>query len=148
MSNLLDLRGLQVVLLQDDVDVREPVATFLRISNAVVLIADDISQACRHMEAHAPEAFIVDLAVIGALQVPQQVRASHPGSQIAMVAMSASPKDHCHAKHAGFDAFVPKVDLQQLSSTVQYVGQCGAWRTAQTTHQSRGWGAVPATSSK
>jgi DNA-binding response OmpR family regulator len=128
MNHLPDLRGVQAVLLQDDVDVREPVATFLRISNAVVLIAEDIERACRHFEARAPQAIIVDLAVIGALEAPRQVRGTHPDSPIAMIAMSTSPKDHGHAKNAGFDAFVRKGDLQQLSATLKYVADCSAWR--------------------
>jgi hypothetical protein len=45
-----------------------------------------------------------------------------------MIAMSTSPKDHGHARNAGFDAFVRKGDLQQLSATIKYVADYGAWR--------------------
>lgn len=115
------LQGLRVVVVDDDGDARDLLATVLLQRHAVVFVAESAAEALELVQRELPDALISDIAMpeedgymlIGRVRALPEERGGKTTS-IAVTAY-AGRADRKRALDAGFDAHLPKpVDIDTL----------------------------------
>ncbi|MBX3192768.1 MAG: response regulator [Labilithrix sp.] len=108
----LDLEGVRVLLVEDEVDTRDVLAMSLRRLGADVVTAADAETAVQVFDAFDPNILVSDIGLPFAdgRELIKRIRASEGGTDVAALAVSgyASSDDARRALDAGFDAHVPK----------------------------------------
>jgi PAS domain S-box-containing protein len=110
----VDLRGLQVLVVDDDPEVRDLVATALKRVGAQVRTAGSASEALADVGSHPPSVIVSDLEMSGGdgYQLIRRLRALAPehGGTIPAAALTAhvSAEAVRRALEAGFQRHVPK----------------------------------------
>jgi CheY-like chemotaxis protein len=117
------LEGLRVLVVDDEDDARELMATVLRHRGAVVTVAGDVSAALQAFSLSQPDVLVSDMAMPGrtGLDLARELRA-RPTTTAAMVAVSGftSPEEIERALDAGFDIHVAKpLDAEDLVRAVR-----------------------------
>ncbi|AKJ00610.1 PAS domain S-box-containing protein [Archangium gephyra] len=108
------LHGRHILVVDDDKDTRELVATLLQEGKARVSIADSAAQALELMNREPPELIISDIGMPGmdgyALIQAVRTRAPELGGRVPAVALTAYARqeDQAAALRAGFDSHVAK----------------------------------------
>jgi PAS domain S-box-containing protein len=121
-----DLRGLRVLVVEDDADVREPVALALGERGARVETAGSVREAIAACARRRPDVVVSDLSMPdedGYALVAQLRRAPGTG-RVRAIALTglASPADRGNVLRAGFDAHVAKpVDPDALVRVIRSV---------------------------
>jgi len=111
---VIDLQGLKVLVVDDDGEARELVATALRRSGAEVRTASSASEALADVGKHPPEVIVSDLEMPGVdgYQLIQRLRALDPehGGMIPAAALTAHarPDEVRRALDAGFQRHLSK----------------------------------------
>jgi len=124
-SNLPDLRGLTLLVVDDDADALEVLSTFLTACSAHVLFARSASGGLAYIDT-APrlDAVITDLSMPGmdGVEFVSKIR-RHPlpsRRQIPVIALTGFEENYL--KTEAFDAYLRKpVDLDRLCSTIQSI---------------------------
>ena len=124
----VDLRGLKVLVVDDQADACELVERVMEECGAWAVSAADGERALALLVEHRPDLLITDIGmpVMDGYELLRRVRAlEDPGLQrlpaIAMTAF-ASSEDRTHALHAGFQVHIPKpVEPSELVATVASV---------------------------
>ncbi len=118
------LKGVTVLVVDDEQDAAEAVRRLLEIHGATVRVENTAREALAQIEADPPDVLISDIAMPGmdGLELIQQIRASETAARsvpaAALTAFSSAEYEE-KAKQAGFQTFVPKpVALEDLASTV------------------------------
>jgi PAS domain S-box-containing protein len=133
------LRGVTVLVVDDDRDTRELLATVLRQAQATVLEADSAAAALKTLERQVPDVLVADLAMPGVdgYELIGRIRAqAGHGLRLPAVAVTAYARgeDRERALSAGFDRHLPKpVDPGELCRTVAKLavwGRAGTPRDA------------------
>ncbi|MCA1562806.1 MAG: MASE1 domain-containing protein [Acidobacteria bacterium] len=108
------LEGCRALVVDDNEDARELIATILTTAGAHVQTASSVSEALRHFEASPPDVLLADIGMPGAdgyaLIREIRRREAHSGlhlSAAAITAYAANP-DRERALAAGFDRHVAK----------------------------------------
>jgi CheY-like chemotaxis protein len=121
-----DLKGIHVMLIEDNSDTRLMVDEILRHCGAVVTTYDSAEAALEHLTEFLPTVFVCDLAMPGldGMQFMRQVRAlpTVRGGRTPALAVTAYDTHYAAsaAKDAGFDAYLTKpVRLEQLCAVVR-----------------------------
>ena len=110
----VDLRGLQVLVVDDDREARERVATALRSVGALVRTAGNAIDALADVDKHPPSVIVSDLEMPGedGYQLIRRLRALAPehGGTIPAAALTArfKPDEVQRALDAGFQRHLPK----------------------------------------
>jgi PAS domain S-box-containing protein len=110
----IDLRGLQVLVVDDDRETRELVATALRGVGAQVRTAENTVDALADVGRHPPSVIVSDLEMPGedGYQLIRRLRALSPehGGTIPAAALTAHarPEEVRRALEAGFQRHLPK----------------------------------------
>jgi CheY-like chemotaxis protein len=123
------LQGSRVLVVEDDADHRELLATVLELHGAVVSTARSADEALLSFDRQRPHVLISDLrlgehdgyALLRALR--ERVSAS-PGRPLPAIALTgyASPEDAAHSRREGFQAHLAKpVELDAMIDTVAHV---------------------------
>jgi PAS domain S-box-containing protein len=117
-----DLRGLQLLVIDEDEDRRELMASILQQKGAAVTTASDVAAALHAFDASQPDVVVADLDMTGrdALDLVRDIR-GRPNSTAALVAISgfAAPEDVDRALTAGFDVHIAKpLDPAELVAAV------------------------------
>ncbi|HEX2059829.1 MAG TPA: ATP-binding protein, partial [Thermoanaerobaculia bacterium] len=115
------LRGVRLLVVDDDEQVRNYVAAVFRASGADVRSADSVTTAMDLIETWEPDVLLSDLAMPEADGFALLDRLRESNLHIPVIALTAfaSPEDRQRALAAGFDAFVPKpVDPAKLRRAV------------------------------
>jgi CheY-like chemotaxis protein len=119
------LRGIRIVVVDDDTDSREVTAMMLRVSGADVRVAASAEAALRAVADFAPRVLVSDLAMpdVDGYMLMSQLRANEAsGTRLLSVAVSghAYVEDRDRALEAGFDAHLSKpVDASHLVDVVR-----------------------------
>jgi CheY-like chemotaxis protein len=107
-----ELRGRKVLVVDDDADNREMLATILEQSGAVVITAESSAAALSLFEREGADVLILDIGLpdedgFGLLR---KLRASRGGSGIPAIALTGydTPEDRDQAHGEGFQAHLTK----------------------------------------
>jgi signal transduction histidine kinase/CheY-like chemotaxis protein len=118
------LKGVTVLVVDDEQDAAEAVRRLLEIHGATVRVETTAREALAHIEEDPPDVLISDIAMPGmdGIELIQKIRASQTAARTvpaaALTAFSGAEYEE-KAKRAGFQTFVPKpVALEDLASTV------------------------------
>ncbi|MBF2045935.1 MAG: response regulator [Leptolyngbya sp. IPPAS B-1204] len=121
----LDLTGVRVLVVDDDLDVRELLAALLNQFGAEVLTIASASEALASLESFRPDVLISDIGmpVMDGYALLQQVRSLPPnrGGETPAIALTAYARaeDQQRALACGFQRHIPKpLDLKKLIQTV------------------------------
>lgn len=122
------VRGLHVLVVDDDDDARAFLATALGTWGCVVEVADSASQALALLERRPPDVLVSDIAMPGedGYTLIEKIRAlpPHRGGRVAAVALTAHARgeDRKRAIVAGFQRHVAKpVDAAELVTIIRSV---------------------------
>lgn len=130
-----DLKGLSVLVVDDEPDARQLMSRILNESGAAVQAADCATTAIHMIRTQAPHVLLSDISMPGmdGYELLRLVRSLEgPVAQLPAIALTAMsrPSDRLHALHAGYMAHLVKpADPSQLVATVAH-----AARTARLRH--------------
>jgi CheY-like chemotaxis protein len=108
------LDGLRILLVDDDVDTREAVASVLAESGAEVTALGCAPDALAALRCEVPDVLVSDIAMPGmdGHRLMRRIRelAAERGGSIPAIALTAyaSPADRTQALLAGYQVFLPK----------------------------------------
>ena len=102
------LRGVDIVLVDDEQESRKMVMAVLRAAGANVVAVDNASAALSAIEEHRPHLVITDIAMpdVDGYSFTRTLREREQGSDLKVVALSAFPPSP--DKKSGFDAYLSK----------------------------------------
>ena len=121
---LPSLRGIRVLVIDDQEITRELISAIFRRAGAEVHVADSVREGLNEFAAMTPDVVVCDLAMPGedGYAFVRAVRASRTAVKMTpVIALTAfgRPEDRQQALAAGFDAYLKKpVDPEELASTV------------------------------
>jgi PAS domain S-box-containing protein len=123
-----DLRGLRVLVVEDEGDTRDILDVLLRESGADVVAVADADTALRALQSRPPDVLISDIGMpeVDGYDLIRQVRRLSPesGGRTPAIALTAFAhgSDHREALRAGYDRHLAKpVDAVTLTRTVRDV---------------------------
>jgi CheY-like chemotaxis protein len=131
-ERLGSLRGVKVLLVEDDADNREIVRTLLEQHHAEVWVASSAREALELLAARRPHILVsnIGLPEMDGYALMQQIRSTDsPGHRIPAVALTAhaSADDRTRAMRAGYQAHIAKpVEPGELVATIQSLTEL-AW---------------------
>ncbi len=114
------LKGVQILLVEDDEEARESIVDVLNQTGAVVRAAQSAADAIRVLECFSPDKMILDIAMPeeDGYSLLRKIRKLEEGkTPVPAIALSAlaSDKDRQNARDAGFQMHLTKpVDIDQL----------------------------------
>jgi CheY-like chemotaxis protein len=124
-----DVGGLRILVVDDDLDLRESLTMLLEIYGASVTAVGSAREALEALSHEVPDVLLSDLAMPGqdGYELIRQIRALPPdrGAQIPAAAITAraGAEDRHRALAEGFDVHVPKpVSGQDLLAVVARLG--------------------------
>lgn len=123
----MTLKGLVVLLVEDDADTRQVLTCLLELEGADVLAAASAVEALEHVRARTPDVIVSDLCMPGVdgYALLRAVRAlDGPAATVPAVAMTAFPAPHgrLRAIEAGFQEYLVKPeDVVRLASLLAEV---------------------------
>jgi PAS domain S-box-containing protein len=102
------LRGIEIVLVDDEVESRKMVAAVLRAAGANLTAFDSASAALEALDQHRPDIVLTDIAMpeMDGYAFTRAMRERGYGSTVKIVALSAFPATG--DKASGFDAYLTK----------------------------------------
>jgi CheY-like chemotaxis protein len=120
------LAGVRVLVVEDEPDTRDLVATVLRRLGAEVLAHGTAEEALGAFDSFAPHVLVSDLSlpVVDGWEMIRRVRSTAHGRTVPAMALSAnaSIEDAGRALDAGFDVHLAKpVSGEELASAVSSV---------------------------
>jgi len=132
-DDIPDLRGLRVLVVDDEEDSRDIVAEMLKHEGAQVETAPSAKEGFELVPQFRPHVLVSDIGMPGedgyslvtrVRQLPAQTGGKTPA--IALTAYTA-PEDRRRALAAGFDVHLGKpIDLRQLIAVIVKLSQSGA----------------------
>jgi CheY-like chemotaxis protein len=121
-----DLRGLSVLIVEDNADVRDVLAAMFDCCGALVTPASSARAALAWLDVHQPDLIISDLGMPGedGLWFIRQVRGlSSPLSTIPAVALTGFDDLRSEAEAAGFNVYLVKpLELLAFPEVLQRLG--------------------------
>jgi CheY-like chemotaxis protein len=124
-----DLVGLHILVVDDDLDLRESLSLLLELYGASVTAVGSAREALQVLSATVPDVLLSDLAMPGVdgYDLIRKIRAlpSDRGAQVPAAAVSArtGPEDRRRALAEGFQVYVPKpVSGEDLVAVVARLG--------------------------
>jgi PAS domain S-box-containing protein len=127
-----EIRGLRVVVVDDEADARDLLAALLERCGAEVRAAASVAEALEAMEAMRPELVVADIGMPGedGYALIRKIRARSPeeGGRIPVVALTAYARseDRTRALRAGFNMHVPKpIDASELLAVIASIVPAG-----------------------
>jgi two-component system OmpR family response regulator len=111
----LTLKGLVVLLVEDDTDTRQVLTCLLELEGAEVMAAASAVEALDHLRVRTPDVIVSDLCMPGVdgYELLRAVRVlGGPEAAVPAVAMTAFPAPHgrLRAMEAGFQEYLVKPD--------------------------------------
>jgi CheY-like chemotaxis protein len=126
---LRSLSGIHVLFVDDNVDAREIVGSYLRYFGAVVQLAASADDALETYRRVTPDVVVTDLSMPGrdGRWLLKEIRNASRGFAVPVIALTAfgGRYDRALMLNAGFDEYLTKpVTAEQLSKTVaRFVGR-------------------------
>lgn len=114
------------VIVDDHADTREGLAEYLRVNGFAVLEGANASDLAAILEAHTPDAILLDLQLPGVdgWAIAERLRDDPARRGIPLIAVSARvmPAERARALDAGFDSFISKpCDPDQVIDEIRYL---------------------------
>ena len=126
VSVSVDLTGVHVLIVEDDEDSRQLLATFFEYCGALVTSCQSTESALEDLGEYRPHVIISDLSLPGAdgFQFIRALRelSTEAGGDVPAIAVSAHAKDFtaAEAKTAGYTGYLMKpVNLEDLVTLVR-----------------------------
>jgi CheY-like chemotaxis protein len=118
-----DLQGLDVLVVDDDADAREPLGMLLSASGARVRVAESAAEAVEAYTKSVPHVLIADLGMPGedGYALLERLTSLDPAFPVYAIALSgyAGEEDRTRASHAGFREHLAKpLDVGRLMTTL------------------------------
>jgi PAS domain S-box-containing protein len=118
-QNLPSLKGITILLVEDEPDAREMVTLILEQYDAEVIIAESVSQAIEAYQKKQPDILISDISMPSkdGYDLIRQIRYSQDGNFLPAIALTAHAReeDRQKALEAGFDLHLSKpIDTSDL----------------------------------
>jgi CheY-like chemotaxis protein len=110
----VELKGCRALVVDDEEDARELIATILTRAGANVQTASSVREALQHLDATPPDVLLADIGMPGAdgyaLIREVRRREAQTGHRLPAAAITAyaGSQDRERALAAGFDRYVPK----------------------------------------
>jgi CheY-like chemotaxis protein len=131
----VDLRGLDLLVVDDQPDARELVAQLLLECGATVRQAESAAEAMREFAAQPPDVLLSDIGMPGrdGFELIREIRRlpADEGAQVPALALTAftRPHDRARALQAGYQAHLSKpIQPRELVATVARLAGRGAAR--------------------
>jgi CheY-like chemotaxis protein len=122
----VDLTGVHVLIVEDDEDSRQLLATFFEYCGALVTMCHSTESALEDLDEYRPHVIVSDLALPGAdgFQFIRALRKlpAEAGGDVPAIAVSAYDKDFTavEAKNAGYSGYLAKpVNVEDLVTLVR-----------------------------
>lgn len=122
----VDLTGVHVLIVEDDEDSRQLLATLFDYSGALVTTCHSPESALEHLAEYRPQVVVSDLSFPGAdgFEFIRALRKLPPdaGGDVPAIAVSAYTRDFTapQAKSAGYTGYLAKpVNLEELVTLVR-----------------------------
>jgi CheY-like chemotaxis protein len=118
------LRGVRVLVIDDQEFTRDVVMAVIRRADADVRSASSVREGLQQFEANTPDVVVCDVAMpeedgFAFVRAIRALPASTKATPIIALTAFGRPEDRQHALAAGFDAYLKKpVDPEELASTV------------------------------
>jgi CheY-like chemotaxis protein len=114
----------QILVVEDDIAIRDMVAAYLQLSGFEVTMAADGIAALLQVQRARPDLILMDMGLpkLNGWQTTQRLRARQETRTIPIVALTAYAleSDRQRALNAGCDAFAAKpIDFPGLLTTIQ-----------------------------
>jgi CheY-like chemotaxis protein len=116
---------LDIVLVEDDADIRETLRMLLELYGHAVREAEDGPHGIALIRARAPDVALVDIGLPGVsgYEVARTVRGALPATHLVAMTGYGRPGDECEARRAGFDLHLVKpVDVDRLRALLDELG--------------------------
>jgi CheY-like chemotaxis protein len=126
---LRSLSGIHVLFVDDNVDAREIVSSYLQYSGAIVRVAASAEDALETYRRVTPDVVITDLSMPGrdGTWLLKEIRKASRGFAVPVIALTAfgGRYDRARMLHQGFDDYLTKpVSPDHLSKLVaRFVGR-------------------------
>jgi two-component system CheB/CheR fusion protein len=124
-SNLPDLSGLTILVVDDNDDALEILGTLLRACGAHVLQARNAPAALAYVETEAKiDAVVTDLSMpaMDGVELVRRIRQSRPMRSIPAIALTGFYEHYMDTHAAAFDAFLRKpVNFDELCKTIRRI---------------------------
>ena len=126
---LRSLSGIHVLFVDDNVDAREIVGSYLRYAGAMVQVASSAEDALESYRRVTPDIVVTDLSMPGrdGTWLLKEIRKASRGFAVPVIALTAfgGRYDRALMLHQGFDDYLTKpVTAEHLSRTVaRFVGR-------------------------
>ncbi|HET7707673.1 MAG TPA: PAS domain S-box protein [Thermoanaerobaculia bacterium] len=104
------LKGLRVLIVDDDRETRSLVRALLRQAGADVTVADSAAAALTEFDSRVPDLLITDIAMpeTDGFALTRSIRARKGGDTLKIIALSAFPAATTAAEASGFDLYLRK----------------------------------------
>jgi signal transduction histidine kinase len=115
------LSGLRVLVVDDQVDMRDLMAAILRLEGAEARTADSIDETMRVLTAWSPDIIVSDIAMPGGGGYDLIRRVRDSGCKVPAIAITARAgvEDHVSSLAAGFQMHLPKpIEPHELVTSV------------------------------
>ncbi|MGZ8869354.1 MAG: PAS domain-containing hybrid sensor histidine kinase/response regulator [Thermoanaerobaculia bacterium] len=115
------LKGLRILIVDDDRETRALVRAVLRQAGAEVAIADSAQTATEEFDTRVPDLLITDIAMPGTdgFELVRVIRERKGGKELKIIALSAFPSATTAAEASGFDLYLRKpIDPADLVDAV------------------------------
>jgi CheY-like chemotaxis protein len=123
MIRVIDLSDIRVIVVDDNADNVDILATFLRACGATVLTAVSGVVALAYLDTEPPVHLVLtDLAMPGlnGIELLRRLRAHPKHARLPVIAVSGYPENYFSSDSERFSAFILKpVDLDALSAIVK-----------------------------
>lgn len=122
MTDNGDERGVTVLVVDDEADLRTLVRLILEFEDGVVLVAtaSGPAEALRIAAETPPDVVVLDHMLgdrVTGLQVAAEFRAAHPNARLIIF----SAADVIDLREGRVDAFLPKMDIDELPAMIRRV---------------------------
>ena len=123
MLRVVDLTGIRILVVDDNDDNADVLATFLRVCGATVLTARGAAEALTSLDARPPiNLLLTDLSMPGVngIELVERVRAHPKHAGLPAVAVSGYPESYFASDAERFSAFILKpIDVEALAAIVK-----------------------------
>lgn len=122
------LRGVRLLVVEDDREAREMIRAVLRQAGADVTAVDSAQSALEFLDRHAPDVMLTDIAMpsMDGYSLVREVRQKHDHDRMKIAALSAFPAGRSPAEQSGFDDYLSKpIDPLALVEAIDRLHRTG-----------------------
>ncbi len=115
-------KKIQVLIIDDEIDFAEPLATRLKMRHFNAVIAPSGEQALEMVQHRPPDVILLDLRMpgISGLETLRRLRSQYPVLPVIAISGHQTQKDEKEARKLGiFECFEKPIDMEELVDTLK-----------------------------